>query len=68
VGNCNRKQKLFYIQKRIVRIMAGAKMTGRDLFKKFNILPLASKLPLDPRFAGSNKANGDKKSAACLPS
>jgi hypothetical protein len=42
----NRQQKkVFYIQKKIIRIMAGTKRKAscKELFKKFNILPLASK-------------------------
>jgi hypothetical protein len=43
-------KKVFYIQKKIIRIMGGTKRRAscRELFKKFNILPLASKflLPL----------------------
>jgi hypothetical protein len=43
-GNSTNK-KIFYIQKKIIKIMAGTKRTAsyRELFKKFNILPLASK-------------------------
>jgi hypothetical protein len=41
-------KKLFCIQKRIIRIMAGCKWRAfcRELCKKFNILPLASELSL----------------------
>jgi hypothetical protein len=37
-------KKVFYIQKKIFRLMAGTKRRAscRELFKKFNILPLAS--------------------------
>jgi hypothetical protein len=47
-GNSTDSKKGFYIQKRIIRIMAAAKRRAscRDLFKKFNILPLASKFLL----------------------
>jgi hypothetical protein len=38
----------FYIQNKIIRIMAGTKrrVSCRELFKKFNILPLASEILL----------------------
>jgi hypothetical protein len=41
-------KKVFYIQKKIIRIMAGNKrrVSCRELFKKFNILPVASKFLL----------------------
>jgi hypothetical protein len=41
-------KKLFYIQKKIIRIMAGTKRRAScgELFKKFNILPLASEFLL----------------------
>jgi hypothetical protein len=47
-GNSTDSKKVFYIQKRIIRIMAGAKRRAscRELFKKFNILPLASEFLL----------------------
>jgi hypothetical protein len=49
-GNSADSKKVFYIQKRIVRIIAFAKrrVSCRELFKKFNILPLVSEflLPL----------------------
>jgi hypothetical protein len=47
-GNSTDSEKVFYIQKRIIRIMAGAKRRAfcRELFKKFNILPLASEFLL----------------------
>jgi hypothetical protein len=49
LGKLNGQQKkVFYIQKKIIRIMAGTKrrVSCRELFKKFNILPLASKFLL----------------------
>jgi hypothetical protein len=47
-GNSTDSKKVFYIQKRIVRIMAGAKRRAscRELFRKCNILPLASEFLL----------------------
>jgi hypothetical protein len=47
-GNSTDSKKVFYIQKRIIRIMAGTKRRAscRKLFKKFNILPLASEFLL----------------------
>jgi hypothetical protein len=44
-GSSTDSKKVFYIQKKIIRIMAGTKRRAscRELFKKFNILPLASK-------------------------
>jgi hypothetical protein len=47
-GNSTDSKKVFYIQKKIIRIMASTKMRAscRELFKKFNILPLASKFVL----------------------
>jgi hypothetical protein len=47
-GNSRDSKRAFYIQKRIIRIMAGAKMRAscRKSFKKFNILPPAHKLLL----------------------
>jgi hypothetical protein len=47
-GNSTDSKKVFYIQKRIIRIMAGAKRRAscRELFKKFNSLPLASEFLL----------------------
>jgi hypothetical protein len=43
-GNSTDSKKAFYIQKKIIRIMAGTKMRAscKELFKTFNILPLAS--------------------------
>jgi hypothetical protein len=43
-GNATNNNKIFIIQKKIIRIMAGVKSTAscRTLFQKFNILPLAS--------------------------
>jgi hypothetical protein len=47
-GNSTDSKKVFYIQKKIIRIMAGTKMRSscRELFKKFNILRLASEFLL----------------------
>jgi hypothetical protein len=47
-GNSTDFKKMSYIQKKIIRIMAGAKrrVSCRELFKKFNILPLASEFLL----------------------
>jgi hypothetical protein len=47
-GNSTDSKKVFYTQKRIIRIMAGAKRRApcRELFNKFNILPLASEFLL----------------------
>jgi hypothetical protein len=47
-GNSTESKKVFYIQKRIIRIIAGAKRRAacRELFKKFNILPLDSEFLL----------------------
>jgi hypothetical protein len=44
IGNSMDIKKVFYIQNKIIRIMAGTKMRASymELFKKFNILPLAS--------------------------
>jgi hypothetical protein len=43
-GNSTDSKKVFYIQKKIIRITAGTKRAScRELFKKFNILPLANK-------------------------
>jgi hypothetical protein len=43
-GNSTDCKKVFCIQEKIIRIMAGTKRRAscRELFKKFNILPLAS--------------------------
>jgi hypothetical protein len=43
-GNSTDSKTVFYIQKKIIRIMAGTKRRAscRELFKQFNILPLAS--------------------------
>jgi hypothetical protein len=43
-GNSTDSNKIFIIQKKIIRIMAGVKSRAscRTLFQKFNILPLAS--------------------------
>jgi hypothetical protein len=47
-GNSTYSKKVFYIQKKIIRTMAGTKRRAscRKLFKKFNILPLASEFLL----------------------
>jgi hypothetical protein len=47
-GNSTDNKKVFYTQKKIIRKMAGTKRRAscRELFKKFNILPLASKFLL----------------------
>jgi hypothetical protein len=47
-GNSTDSKRVFIIQKKINRIMAGVKRTVscRELFKKFNILPLAIKFLL----------------------
>jgi hypothetical protein len=44
-GNSTDDKEVFYIQNKIIRIMAGTKRRAscRELFEKFNILPLASK-------------------------
>jgi hypothetical protein len=47
-GNSTDSKKVFHIQKKIIKIMAGTKRRAscRELFKKFNILPLASEFLL----------------------
>jgi hypothetical protein len=47
-GNSTDSNKIFYIQKKIIRIMTGVKssLAFRKLFQKFNILPLASEFIL----------------------
>jgi multidrug resistance efflux pump len=47
-GNSTESNNVFYIQKKIIRIMAGVKsrVSGRRLLWKFNILPLASEFIL----------------------
>jgi hypothetical protein len=47
-ANSTESKKVFYIQNRIIRIIAGAKRRAScmELFKKFNILPLASEFLL----------------------
>jgi hypothetical protein len=47
-GNSMDNKKVFYIQKKIIGIMAGIKRRAsfRELFKKINILPLASEFLL----------------------
>jgi hypothetical protein len=47
-GNSTDSNKVFYIQKKIIRIMAGVKsrISCRKLFRKFNILPLTSEFIL----------------------
>jgi hypothetical protein len=48
LGKLNRQQKVFYIQKKIIRVMAGTKRRAscRELLKEFNILPLDSEFLL----------------------
>jgi hypothetical protein len=47
-GNSTDINKVFYIQKKIIRIMAGVKIrvSCRKLFRKFNVLPLPSEFVL----------------------
>jgi hypothetical protein len=47
-GNSTDSKRVFIIQKKIIRLMAGVKrrVSCRELFKKFNILPLASEFLL----------------------
>jgi hypothetical protein len=47
-GNSTDSKKVFYIQNKIIRIMAGTKgrASCRELFKKFNILLIASEFLL----------------------
>jgi hypothetical protein len=47
-GNSTDNKKVFYIQKKIIRIMActNRRALCRELFKKLNILPLASEFLL----------------------
>jgi hypothetical protein len=46
-GNSTDSNKVFYIQKKIIRIMAGVKSSlSCRKFQKFNILPLASEFIL----------------------
>jgi hypothetical protein len=47
-GNSTDSKRVFIIQKKIIRIMAGVKrrVSCRKLFKKFNILPLVSEFLL----------------------
>jgi hypothetical protein len=47
-GNSTDSIEVFYIQKKIIRIMVGTKRRAscRELFKKFNIFPLASEFLL----------------------
>jgi hypothetical protein len=44
--NSTDSKKVFYIQKKIIRIMTGTKRRAscRELFKKFNILPLSQRI------------------------
>jgi hypothetical protein len=60
-GNSTDSKKVFYIQKNIIRIMAGTKRRAscRELFKKFNILPLASEFLLS-LFGVDNRKISDK--------
>jgi hypothetical protein len=48
LGNSTNSKKVFYIQKKIIRIMTSTKREPHagDLLKECNILPLASKLLL----------------------
>jgi hypothetical protein len=48
LGKFNGQQKVFYVQKKIIRMMVGPKRRAscRELVKKFNILPLASQFLL----------------------
>jgi hypothetical protein len=50
--NSTDSKRAFIIQKKIIRIMAGVnkKVSCRELFKKFNILPLASEFLLSLLF------------------
>jgi hypothetical protein len=54
--NSTDSKKVFYIQNKIIRIMAGTKgrASCRELFKKFNILPLASEFLLSLSFVMDN--------------
>jgi hypothetical protein len=47
-GKLTGSKKVFYIQKRVIRMMAGAKRRAycRELFKKFNILSVTSEVLL----------------------
>jgi hypothetical protein len=47
-GNSTDNKQVFYTQKRIMRIIAGAQMISscKELFKKFNILPSGGKFLL----------------------
>jgi hypothetical protein len=47
-GNSTDSKRVFIIQKKIIRIMAGVRrrVSCRELFKKFNILPLVSEFLL----------------------
>jgi hypothetical protein len=47
-GNSTDSKRVFIIQKKIIRIMASVKrrVSCRELFEKFNILPLASEILL----------------------
>jgi hypothetical protein len=51
-GNSTDSKRVFIIQKKIIRIMAGVKrrVSCRELFKKFNILPLMSEFLLSLLF------------------
>jgi hypothetical protein len=55
-GNPTDSKQVFYIQKKNIRIMAGTKRRAscRELFKKFNILPLASEFLLSLSFVADN--------------
>jgi hypothetical protein len=47
-GNSTDSKTVFYMQKKIIRILAGIERIAsfRELFMKFNIFPLASKFLL----------------------
>jgi hypothetical protein len=49
-GNSYGNSKMFHLQKKVVRIVAGAqkKESCRKLFEKFHILPLANEYLLVP--------------------
>jgi hypothetical protein len=50
------EKKVFYIQKKTIRIMVGTnrRASCRELFKKYNILPLASESLLSVSFVVDN--------------
>jgi hypothetical protein len=63
-GNSTGSKKVFYIQKKIIRIMASTKRIAscRELFKKFNILSLASEYLLTLSFIADNNENFQRNS------